>query len=115
MNKFDELVARRDKRGSKLGNAIRLLGSDKNGDVVVAVHGILQMLQSCGADIHTLAEYIEAGGGNSNGASLNAAEMQRITTRLIRKGSLTAVSTGARARLSLGHQWAGSTSASIPA
>jgi hypothetical protein len=58
-----ELTARRDARhGSRLGDAIRMLSSDQNGDVVAAWHGILRMLQSCGADIHALAEHIENGG-----------------------------------------------------
>ena len=57
-----ELIARRDDRGSKLGNAIRLLSSDKEGDVIAAAYGILRLLASCGADIHALAEHIENGG-----------------------------------------------------
>jgi hypothetical protein len=57
-----ELTARRGDRGSKLGNAVRLLSSDRAGDVIAAVHGILRLLASHGADIHTLAAHIENGG-----------------------------------------------------
>ena len=57
-----DLIARRGDRGSKLGNAVRLLSSDEEGDVIAAVHGILRLLASCGADIHTLAAHIENGG-----------------------------------------------------
>ena len=50
---------------AKLGNTVRLLSSDKEGDVIAAVHGILRLLASCGADIHTLAAHIENNGGLS--------------------------------------------------
>jgi hypothetical protein len=86
MNKFNELVARRGKQGSKLGDVIRRLSSDKDGEVVSTVHAMLRMLQSCNADIHVLVEHIETGGSNSNSASLNAAEMQRIYDAAYQKG-----------------------------
>ena len=60
-----ELTARRGDRGSKLGNAVRQLSSDKEGDVIAAAHGILRLLASYGADIHTLAAHIENNGGLS--------------------------------------------------
>jgi hypothetical protein len=47
---------------AKLGNVIRRLSSSSDGEIVAAVHAMLRLLRSCGADIHTLAERIENGG-----------------------------------------------------
>jgi hypothetical protein len=57
-----ELTARRGDRGSKLGDVIRRLSSDQDGEVVSTVHAMLRMLRSCGADIHALVEHLENGG-----------------------------------------------------
>lgn len=40
----------------KLGKMIRMLASDRDGDVIVAVHVIKRTLRSEGLDIHALAE-----------------------------------------------------------
>jgi hypothetical protein len=50
---------------AKLGNIIRRLSSNSDGEIVAAVHAMRRLLRSCGADIHTLAERIENGGGMS--------------------------------------------------
>jgi hypothetical protein len=47
---------------AKLGNVIRRLSSNSDGEIVAAVHAMLRLLHSCGADIHALAERIENGG-----------------------------------------------------
>jgi hypothetical protein len=57
-----ELTARRGDRGSRLGDVIRLLCSNSDGEVVSAVRAMLRLLQSCGADIHALVEHVENGG-----------------------------------------------------
>jgi hypothetical protein len=71
-----ELTDRRGDRGSKLGNAVRLLSSNEKGDVITAAHGILRLLASCGADIHTLAAHIE------NGSGLTEADKQKIRSEI---------------------------------
>src|SRR5262249_35364435 len=58
-----EITTRRDDRhGSRLGDIIRRLSSSSDGEIVATVHPMLRMLQSCGADIHALADQIENGG-----------------------------------------------------
>jgi hypothetical protein len=49
---------------AKLGNVIRRLSSSSDGEIVAAVHAMLRLLHSYGADIHVLAERIENGGIN---------------------------------------------------
>ena len=44
---------------TKLGKLIRLLGSDKPGEVVAAADAINRSLRSAGMDIHQLAEAVE--------------------------------------------------------
>jgi hypothetical protein len=57
-----------------LAKCIRMLASDKDGDVVAAWHAIIRTLQGIGADIHDVAARIEHSG---NGA-LSEQEMQEI-------------------------------------
>ena len=58
-----EIVTPRDHRhGSRLGDIIRRLSSSSDGEIIATVHAMLRMLQSCGADIHALADHIENGG-----------------------------------------------------
>jgi hypothetical protein len=70
-----EITARRGDRGSRLGEVIRLLSSNSDGEVVSAVHAMLRLLQSCGADIHALVEHIENGG-------LTEDDKQKICTEI---------------------------------
>ena len=59
-----ELTTRRDnRRGSRLGDIIRRLGSDQNGEIINGVLALRRVLESCGVDLHALAEHIENGGG----------------------------------------------------
>jgi hypothetical protein len=46
----------------RLGNVIRRLSSDHEGEIIAAMHIILRLLQSCGGDIHALAARVENGG-----------------------------------------------------
>jgi hypothetical protein len=61
---------------AKLGQRIRMLSSDKDGEVVAAAHAILRLLASCGTDIHALAAHVENGGG------LSDADKQKITNEI---------------------------------
>jgi hypothetical protein len=66
----------------KLANFIRLLASDKDGEVVAAAHAMVRVLSTMGSDIHDLADRIEH---SSNGA-LNEHEMQEIYDAGIKEG-----------------------------
>jgi hypothetical protein len=59
---------------TKLANFIRLLASDKDGEVVASARAIVRTLANIGADIHDIANRIEH---SSNGA-LSEKEMQEI-------------------------------------
>jgi hypothetical protein len=59
---------------NKLAACIRMLSSDKDGDVVNAARGLVRMLKGVGADIHVLAERVE----KSNGGVLTDAEMHKL-------------------------------------
>jgi hypothetical protein len=48
---------------ARLGNVIRRLSSDADGEIIAAMHVILRLLQSCGGDIHALANHVQNGGG----------------------------------------------------
>src|SRR5262249_4621704 len=65
----------------KLANFIRLLASDKEGEVVAASRALIRTLQSIGSDIHDLADHIE----HSNGA-LSDHEMQEIFDAGVERG-----------------------------
>jgi hypothetical protein len=51
-----------NKTAEKLGNVIRRLSSDSDGEIIACIHAILNLLQSCGGDIHALAARVENGG-----------------------------------------------------
>jgi hypothetical protein len=59
---------------TKLATFIRLLSSDKEGEIVAAAHAIQRTLKAADTDIHTLAERIE----NSNGDGLSEADMKKL-------------------------------------
>jgi hypothetical protein len=56
-------VALPSKVAAKLGNVVRRLSSDSDGEIIACIHAILQLLESCGGDIHALAAQVENGGG----------------------------------------------------
>jgi hypothetical protein len=72
---------------AKLANFIRLLASDKDGEVVAAAHALVRTLNGIGADIHDVAERIEHSG---NGA-LSEHEMQEIYNAGIKEGARVAI------------------------
>ena len=69
-----EIIAPREGRGSKLGNLIRRLGSNNDGELVATVHAMRRLLASVGADLHAWAEHTE----KANGSGLNEAEAKKI-------------------------------------
>jgi hypothetical protein len=71
----------------KLAIFIRLLASDKDGEVVAAAHALVRTLNGIGADIHDVAERIEHSG---NGA-LSEHEMQEIYNAGIKEGARVAI------------------------
>jgi hypothetical protein len=65
----------------KLASFIRLLASDKDGEVVAAARAMFRTLQGIGADFHCLAERVERSDGD-----LSEAEMERVYTAGIEEG-----------------------------
>jgi putative protein kinase ArgK-like GTPase of G3E family len=58
---------RRTPLEQKLGTFIRMLASERDGEVVAAARAIVRTLKAAGADIHVLAERVEtANGSNTN-------------------------------------------------
>jgi hypothetical protein len=55
-------VAIPSKVADKLGDVIRRLSSDQDGEIIACINAILRLLESCGGDIHTLAARVENGG-----------------------------------------------------
>src|SRR4029450_10973023 len=47
---------------ARLGNVIRRLSSDHEGEIIAAMNIILRLLESCGGGIHGLAAQVENGG-----------------------------------------------------
>jgi hypothetical protein len=47
---------------ARLGNVIRRLSSDHEGEIIAAMNIILRLLESCGGDVHVLAAQVENGG-----------------------------------------------------
>src|SRR5262245_7504832 len=58
-----KIAACRNGRGSRVGDLIRLLSSDKDGEIVATVYALRRMLKSNGVDVHALAEHIESASG----------------------------------------------------
>jgi hypothetical protein len=52
----------------RLGKLIRLLSSDRDGEVVATAHAIRRTLQSAGLDVHALAAQVEKPLGSFNEA-----------------------------------------------
>jgi hypothetical protein len=47
---------------ARLGNVVRRLSTDHEGEIIAAMNIILRLLESCGGDIHALAAQVENGG-----------------------------------------------------
>jgi hypothetical protein len=59
-----EIITPRDGRhGSKLGDLVRRLSSDSDGEIIATVYAMRRTLGSAGADFHGLAEHIETANG----------------------------------------------------
>jgi hypothetical protein len=69
-----ELIARRDSRhGSRLGDIIRRLASDSDGERIAAVEALDRVLGSAGRDFHDFADHLEA-----NGSGISETDMRKI-------------------------------------
>jgi hypothetical protein len=79
-------MAKPDTIAPKAAALVRMLTSTSDGEVLNAVHLLLQLLLSAGLDIHWLSRRIEKGDDGEARASLNAAEMQRIYDAAYQKG-----------------------------
>jgi hypothetical protein len=60
----------------KLGSLIRLFGSDKEGEVLAAIHALARTLRARGADFHVLADRVEH--ANGNGSKIAEADMRKL-------------------------------------
>jgi hypothetical protein len=56
----------------KLANFVRLLASDRDGEVLAAARAIPRVLKAAGADIYALADQVE------HDAKLSEAEMKKL-------------------------------------
>jgi len=58
------IIARRDdKHGSLLGDVMRRLSSDSDGEIVATVRAVRRLLESEGVGVHELVDHIEGNGG----------------------------------------------------
>jgi hypothetical protein len=70
-----EIITPRDGRhGSKLGDLVRRLSSDSDGEIIATVYAMRRTLGSVGADLHGLAEHLEA----ANGKHIPEEKLQRV-------------------------------------
>ena len=66
----------------RLAKYVRLLASDKDGEVVAAAKAMQRTLLGIGADFHCLADRVE----HSNGGQLSQAEMRKIYNAGVTEG-----------------------------
>jgi hypothetical protein len=64
---------RDDRHGSKLGDIIRRLTSNADGEIIAAVHAMQRVLESAGAGFHELADHLEKQNGG-----VTEAEMKQV-------------------------------------
>jgi hypothetical protein len=74
----------------KLGKIIRMLSSDKDGDVLAAAHALKRTLEGANLDIHMLAAGIE----ESNGKKFTEADAIEIYQRGVEDGRKAAKQNG---------------------
>jgi hypothetical protein len=67
---------------ARLGKYIRLLSSDRDGEVVAAVRALLRTLRAAGTDIHVLADSI----GQANGKEYTEAQILKARELGIAEG-----------------------------
>jgi len=65
----------------ELAKLIRVLSSDKDGEVVAAWRGIMRKLLTIGADVHDLADRVEKPGGE-----ISDADMEKIYKAGVEEG-----------------------------
>ena len=71
-----EITKRRDDHhGSRLGDIVRRLSSKNDGERLASLRAIERVLESHGADFHTLADHLENGG-------LSKDDMEKIKARV---------------------------------
>jgi hypothetical protein len=70
----------------KLGKLIRLLSSDRDGEVAAAVEAIKCTLKNVNLSFHGLATGIEGGGGGNGKLKFTEAEAEEINQRSIEAG-----------------------------
>ena len=58
-------MSRRTPLEQKLGTFIRMLASERDGEVVAAARAIVRTLKAADADIHVLAERVETANGRT--------------------------------------------------
>jgi hypothetical protein len=66
---------------SLIAKCIRMLSSDKDGDIIAAGNALVRVLRSAGADVHDLAEQIEKPNGvhpGARGGKISDEDMQRL-------------------------------------
>ena len=73
---------------SKLASLVRLLASDRDGEVVAAARAIPRVLKAAGADIHVLAAQVE----QANGKRFSEADAAEIYRRGVEDGKREAES-----------------------
>ena len=59
----------------KLGRFIRLLGSDRDGEVIAAARALIRVLNTAGTDLHALADHVEQSNGDGK---LSEKEMKKL-------------------------------------
>ena len=77
---------------NRLSKLIRLLSSDRDGEVVATARAIRRTLQSEGLDVHALAEQVE-----KPRSSFNEAEARKLYDAGYEQGYQAAISTNERA------------------
>lgn len=65
----------------RLGQFIRMLGSDRDGEVIAAARALGRALASVGADFHSLADAIERSAETSRQHEVSAPADHRATAR----------------------------------
>ena len=83
-------MSRRTPLEQKLGTFIRMLASERDGEVVAAARAIVRTLKAAGADIHVLAERVETANGSKLTDGRCGSSTTQATTLCARSGSQTA-------------------------
>ncbi len=74
---------------SRVGNLIRRLSSDHDGELVAVVHALRRTLASAGCTLHDLADVIEAAGAHADQNAVRAQWRRDVKALLRRRDELT--------------------------